>query len=202
MAYFTYGEKETAYLSQKDKKLAAVIERVGQIEREVTPDLFAALISSIISQQISNKAAETVWRRFHELAGEVTPQNILAKTVGEIQACGISFRKAGYIWGIAEAAVTRIDFSKLSDLPDDEIVKRLTALKGVGVWTVEMLLIFSLSRPDVLSYGDLAIRRGMTRLYGLKELTPEKFLRYKKRYSPYGTVASLYLWELAHPKRA
>ncbi|EQB90222.1 hypothetical protein M918_01105, partial [Clostridium sp. BL8] len=100
--------------------------------------------------------------------------------------------------GIAEAAISgEVDFSTLHTLTDEEIVKKLSALKGVGVWTAEMLLIFSLCRPDVVSFGDLAIRRGMMNLYGLKELPKEKFERYKKRYSPYGTVASLYLWALS-----
>jgi len=86
----------------------------------------------------------------------------------------------------------------LREMPDETVIERLCALKGIGVWTAEMLLIFSLGRPDVLSWGDLAIRRGMTRLYGLKELTREKFEMYRKRYSPYGTVASLYIWAVSH----
>ena len=83
-------------------------------------------------------------------------------------------------------------------MSDSEIIEALTAISGVGVWTAQMLLIFSLMRPDVVSYGDLAIRRGMMNMYGLRELSKEKFERYAKHYSPYGSVASLYLWELSH----
>ena len=90
-----------------------------------------------------------------------------------------------------------LNIAELATLSDAEIIRRLSSLNGVGVWTAEMLLIFSLERPDVVSWGDLAIRRGMMNLYGLDSLTREQFDRYRKRYSPYGSVASLYLWALA-----
>lgn len=198
MQFFEYGEKEIEFLKRKDKKLGAAIDRIGIIKREINPDPFSALISSIVSQQISKKAAETVWDRLSNLIGNITAENIEKKTASEIQSCGMTLRKAEYIKGIASAALTgEVDFSKLHTLTDEEIIKKLSALNGVGIWTAEMLLIFSLCRPDVVSYGDLAIRRGMMNLYGLKELPKEKFNRYRKRYSPYGSVASLYLWELS-----
>lgn len=198
MEIFKYGDKEIEYLKKKDKKLGAAIEKIGIIERKITPDPFKALVSSIVNQQISNKAAETVWNRFTNVIGVVTPENIEKVSLEEIQGCGMSLRKVGYIKGIAEAAISgEVNFEELNDLTDVEIIKKLSALKGVGVWTAEMLLIFSLCRPDVVSYGDLAIRRGMMNLYGLKELPKEKFERYRKRYSPYGSVASLYLWALS-----
>ena len=110
----------------------------------------------------------------------------------------MSLRKAGYIKGIAEAALSgQVEFGKLQFLEDEEIIKKLSALPGVGNWTVEMLLIFSLCRPDVVSYKDLAIRRGMMNLYQLEELSFQDFARYRKKYSPYGSVASLYLWALS-----
>lgn len=198
MPFFEYGVKEIEYLKRKDKKLGAAIDAIGMIKREITPDPFIALVSNIVSQQISNKAAATVWTRLNILLGSITPENIARVDVSEIQGCGMSERKAGYIKGIAEAALSGlVKFNTLHTLSDEEIIKQLSALKGVGVWTAEMLLIFSLCRPDVVSYKDLAIRRGMMNLYGLKELPKEKFERYRKRYLPYGTVASLYLWELS-----
>jgi 3-methyladenine DNA glycosylase/8-oxoguanine DNA glycosylase len=110
----------------------------------------------------------------------------------------MSLRKAEYIKGIAEAALSgKVDFGRLHTLSDEEIIKKLSSLRGVGVWTAEMLLIFSLCRSDVVSYKDLAICRGIMNLYGLKELPKERFERYRKRYSPYGSVASLYLWALS-----
>ena len=193
--YFEYGERELDYLRKKDKKLGALIDQTGILEREVNPDLFASLIESIIGQQISSKAARTVKHKLNELCG-MECEKLHSLSLEEIQSCGMSMRKAEYIKNIAEAAVSgEINFDALPGKSDAEIIEILTAIKGIGIWTVEMLLIFSLMRPDVVSYGDLAIRRGMMRLYGHKELPKERFMKYAKRYSPYGSVASLYLWE-------
>ena len=198
MPIFQYGQKETDYLKKKDKKLGEVIDRIGMIQREVRPDPFEALISSIVGQQISNKAAKTVWERFCSLIGPVNPVNIVKTDIQLIQNCGMSLRKATYIKEIGEAARTgHVDFSILENLTDQQIMENLVRLKGVGTWTVEMLLIFSLCRPDVLSYKDLAICRGMMRLYGHKQLTKAQFEKYRRRYSPYGSVASLYLWAIS-----
>lgn len=197
-AYFQYGPREIQYLKSKDKKLAAAIEQIGHIHRPIIPDPFTALISSIVSQQISKKAAETVWRRLTELVGRITPEAIQGTQLAAIQACGMSTRKAAYIKGIAQAASSgQVDFASLHALEDQEIIAQLSTLKGVGVWTAEMLLIFSLNRPNVLSYNDLAIRRGIMKLYGHKELPRSRFERYRARYSPYCSVASLYLWEIS-----
>jgi DNA-3-methyladenine glycosylase II len=198
MQFFEYGYTEIEHLKRRDKKLGEAIDRIGMLQREIKPDPFTALISSIVSQQISKKAAETVWNRLSILVERITPENIAKVSLDEIQSCGMSARKAGYIQGIANAATSgMVNFDTLHTLCDEAIIKNLSSLNGVGVWTAEMLLIFSLCRPDVVSYGDLAIRRGMMNLYGLKELRKEKFARYVKKYSPYGSVASLYLWELS-----
>jgi len=198
MEFFRYGVTEIAYLKRRDKRLGIAIERIGLIQREIITDLFAALVHSIVGQQISAKAAVTVWKRLQEYFCEITPQKIAAATAAEIQQCGVSMRKASYIKGIGEAVVKgELNIGEFPQLTDGEIIERLSALNGIGVWTAEMLLIFSLERPDVVSWGDLAIRRGIMRLYGLKKLDKAAFERYKKRYSPYGSVASLYLWAVA-----
>jgi DNA-3-methyladenine glycosylase II len=199
MHTFQYGEREIGHLRKRDKKLGAAMDEIGIIERNVTPDLFTALVASVASQQISAKAAETVWRRMEERFGAITPEIIAAADAESIQQCGMSMRKAEYIKGIGEAVADgRLDPGRLCDLSDDEVISRLSALNGVGVWTAEMILIFSMERPDVVSWGDLAIRRGMMKLYGLDTLDRAAFDRYRKRYSPYGSVASLYLWEISH----
>ena len=196
MPIIEYGEKELAWLARRDKKLGAFIERTGFLERELEPDLFAALVSSIATQQISNAAAETVMKRF-EQKFRLTPSALAAATVEEIQSVGISFRKASYIKGFCDAVNQGLDLEALRVLPDEEVAARLLPVKGIGPWTVEMFLIFSLGRPDVVSFGDYAIRKGMANLYGLKDLDKAKFARFRKRYVPYGTVASFYLWEAA-----
>lgn len=186
------------YLKKKDKVLGAAIDRIGMIERRVTSDPFKALISSIISQQISTKAAITVEKRLEDLVKLISPENMAKLSLEDIQSCGMSMRKAKYIKGVVDAAISKeIDFQRLGDLSDEEILKKLTSLYGVGVWTAEMILIFSLERSDIVSFGDLAIRRGMMNLYGLDYLTKEDFNKYRKSYSPYGSVASLYLWHLS-----
>ncbi len=198
MDVFKYGQLEMDYLKKKDKKLGAAIEKIGRIERGVIPDLFSALINSIVGQQISSKAAITVWNRLQENIGAVTPENINSATLERIQQCGLSKRKSTYISGIAEAVIAgKLNLSELYSLSDREIIERLVLLNGIGKWTAEMLLIFSMERPDVVSWGDLAIQRGMMKLYGLKTLKKEQFDKYVKRYSPYGSVASLYLWEIS-----
>ena len=199
MAIFRYGETELDYLRRRDAKLGKAIDEIGLIEREVTPDLFTALIASVTGQQISAKAAATVWNRMQDRFGEITPETLGYARIEEIQQCGMSMRKAGYIKGIGEAAAEdRFDLPGLRELPDDEVIARLRELKGVGTWTAEMLLIFSMERPDVLSWDDLAIRRGMMNLYGKTALDRVQFEKHRKRYSPYGSVASLYLWAVSH----
>ena len=198
MNYFQYGEKEIEYLKKKDKKLSRVIDEIGHIKRGINTDPFSAIIESIIGQQISTKAAVTVNARFKTNVGEITPENIKNKSLREIQRCGMSLRKAGYIKGVADTALSgQVDFNSLHLLSDEEIIRKLSSLSGVGVWTAEMILIFSLNRMDVISFNDLAIRRGMMKLYGHKELPKDRFAKYKKRYSPYASVASLYLWVIS-----
>ena len=198
MNYFKYGEVEIEYLKKKDEKLGLEIDKIGMVKREINTDLFSAIIESVIGQLISTKAAITVTNRLLDLVGKFTPENIEKADVESIQKCGMTFRKAEYIKGVANAAITgEIDFENLHKLSDDEVIKELTKLKGIGEWTGEMILLHSLERPDIVSYKDLGIRRGIMRLYELEELSKKEFEIYRKRYSPYGTVASLYLWEIS-----
>lgn len=197
MEYLKYSNKEINHLKSKCEKLAQVIDRVGYLEREIIPDPFVALVSSVASQQISGRAAESIWRRFIGLIGEVTPDNILSKSSEEIRGCGFSSRKTEYIMGIADAAKRGvIDFGILSRLDDEQVKEMLVKLKGVGEWTAEMILLFSLKRPNILSYGDSAIVKGLSKLHGREKITKEDFAYYKELYSPYCSVASLYIWEL------
>ena len=195
---FIYGEAEIAHLQKRDKTLGAAIDRIGLIRREVNPDLFSALINSIVGQQISSKAHATVWERMKNGLGDITPNAILACSVEEIQKFGISFRKASYIHGAAQrVADGTLDIEALRSMSDTEVCNELVKLDGIGKWTAEMLMLFSMQRPDILSYGDLAILRGMRMLYRRKEITRELFEKYRRRYSPYCSVASLYLWAIA-----
>lgn len=195
---FAYGERELAYLRSRDTKLAAAIDRIGHVSREVDTDLFSSVIHHIIGQQVSTAAQRTVWRRFLELVGDVTAKRVCARTREELQALGMTWRKADYILDFAgRVRDGSFDVEALSSLPDEAVRVQLSSLRGIGPWTAEMLMIFCMQRPDVVSYGDLAILRGMRMLYRRKTIDRKTFDRYRKRYSPYGTTASLYLWAIA-----
>ena len=201
--YFAYGEEETDYLKKKDKRMAEVIDRIGHVERKVDTDLFSAVVHHIVGQQISTKAQETVWQRMLSVLAAVNAETVLAAGVSKLQSLGMTFRKAEYITDFAEKVHTgAFDLEGIWQKSDEEAIRELSSLKGIGVWTAEMLMIFSLCRPDVLSWGDLGIRRGMALLYGDRELTRERFERRRKRYSPYGSVVSLYLWSIAGMEEA
>ncbi|HWQ80490.1 MAG TPA: DNA-3-methyladenine glycosylase [Anaerovoracaceae bacterium] len=198
MQYFEYGEKEIEYLKSRDPLLGAVIDEIGHIDRAVIPDMFSALANAVVGQQISSKAHATIWTRIQERFVPMTPETIGAKAAEELQACGISMRKALYIKEIADSILNgSLDLPHLQTLPDDEVCKRLCQIKGIGVWTAEMLMTFSMQRPNIMSWDDLAILRGLRMLYRHRTITPKLFARYKRRYSPYNTVASLYLWAIA-----
>ena len=194
--YFIYGQKEIDFLSRKDKRLAVAIERIGPIQREVRPDLFDALMHSIVGQQIATKAQQTVWARL--ALGKVTPETIDGAETATLQGVGLSFRKVAYMKAAARKVLLgELDVEALRLMDDASLCATLCALDGVGVWTAEMLMLFSLQRPDVLSFGDLAILRGLRMLYRHREVSRDRFEIYRRRYSPYGSAASLYLWAIA-----
>ena len=196
--YFAYGTTETDYLCRKDKRLARVIERVGPIRREVRPELFDALMHAIVGQQIATKAQQTVWNRLVQSLGEVTPATVDRMEAEALQRLGLSFRKVGYMKGAARKALLgELDVEALRHMDDASVCAALCQLEGVGVWTAEMLMLFSLQRPDVFSFGDLAIHRGLRMVYRHKVVSRERFEVYRRRFSPCGSVASLYLWAVA-----
>ncbi len=196
--YFHYGAQEIEHLKKADKKLASAIEQIGLIKRPVMSDLFTSLVHSIVSQQISGKARDTIWQRIETGLEAITPAIIHRLPIEELQQFGISFRKADYIKSAAEKVYSgELDLEALYHLPDEEVIQKLTELKGIGVWTAEMLLLFTMQRPNILSFGDLAIQRGLRMLYGHREIDRTRFARYHKRYSPYASVASFYLWEIS-----
>ena len=195
---FQYGEKEIAYLKRVDSALGEIIDQIGHIEREVVSDLFASLIRAMVAQQISAKAAETVSLRMVTQFKEITPKTIDSATEEEIQQLGMSMRKATYIKEAAHKVFCgELDIELLHTLSDEDVCKQLSALNGIGVWTAEMLMIFTLQRPDILSWNDLAIQRGLRMLHRHRKIDKKLFEKYRRRYSPYNTVASLYLWAIA-----
>ena len=196
--YFIYGQPEVDHLARRDKRLAAAMQRIGFVRREVRPDLFDALMHSIVGQQIATRAQQTIWQRMQNALGRITPQVIAGADAAALQSFGLSFRKVGYMKAAAQKALCGdFDVEALRHLDDAALCSELVRLDGVGVWTAEMLMLFSLQRPNILSFGDLAILRGLRMLYRHREVSRERFERYRRRYSPYGSVASLYLWAIA-----
>ena len=195
---FAYGETELAWLRKKDKRLGEVIDRIEHVDRAVDPDLFSSVIHHIIGQQISMKAQATIWQRMQDALGAVSAETILAAGVPELQSLGMTFRKAEYITDFAEKVHTgAFDLDAVAHMGDADAIRALSSLKGIGVWTAEMILLFCLQRPDIFSYDDLAIQRGLRMVYHHRQVGRELFEKYRRRYSPYGSVASLYLWAVA-----
>lgn len=196
--YFPYGDKELAYLKSRDRALSAVIDQLGHVDRETDGDLFSSVVHHIIGQQISTKAQETVWQRMKAQFGEVDAEHISSAELPLLQSFGMTFRKADYIREFARKVQSgEFDLEELSGLSDEEAVRRLSTLKGIGVWTAEMILLFCLKRPDVFSFGDLAIQRGLRMVYHHRKIDRRLFEKYRRRFSPYCSVASLYLWAVA-----
>ena len=196
--YFSYGEAELAYLRKKDERLCEVIDKVGHIERRVDADLFSAVVHHIVGQQISSKAQATIWQRMQDALGEVNAKSIQSAGVPKLQAFGMTFLKAEYITDFAQKVERgEFDLAAVEEMPDAEAIGALSGLKGIGVWTAEMILLFCLQRKDVLSFDDLAIQRGLRMVYHHRAITRQLFEKYRRRFSPYGSVASLYLWAVA-----
>lgn len=195
---FLYGDKEKDHLKAKDSKLGEVIDAIGMVEREVDDDVFSAVIHHIAGQQISTRAQATIWKRICDLLGTVNADTVLAAGMDALQSTGISFRKAAYMLDFAEKVKTgAFDIEAVKKMSDEEAIEALSSLKGIGVWTAEMILLFSLQRPDIFSYDDLAIQRGLRMVYHHRKIDRKLFEKYRRRYSPYGSVASLYLWAVA-----
>lgn len=195
---FQYGEKEITYLKGKDKKLGRVIDKIGHIDRPVDTDLFSSVVHHILGQQISTKAHQTIWTRMTDELGEVTADTLLRAGRDCLQNFGTTFKKVDYILDFAEKVNSgEFDLTSLPGKTDAEAIAELSALKGIGVWTAEMLLLHCLERPDIFSFGDLAILRGMRMVYHHKEIDKKRFEMYRKRFSPYCSVASLYFWAVS-----
>ncbi len=198
MNIFRYGKTQTDYLSKKDPILGEKIKLLGKIKRECTNNAFDFLVRSVIAQQISSKSLETILKKAEANIGELTPENILNASTCKFKNCGIPLYKTQRIKQIAQNAASGvIDFKNLNKLSDNEVIEKLTSLEGVGKWTAQMVLIFALKRPNILSYGDFGIRKGLQNLHNIQKLTKKDFDKFSELYSPYGTVAAFYLWEIA-----
>jgi len=189
------------HFQKKDKRLAKIIlEPVSELRRR--KNIMFTLVSSIMSQQLSTKVADVIQKRFLALYNdkEPAPQQILETPLTTLRSIGLSNAKASYVHNVAQFFVENdINDKKLLRMSNDEIIELLTQIKGVGQWTVEMLLMFTLGREDVFAIDDWGLRQSMIKLYKLdvsdKKLLREKLIKISLKWSPYRTYACIYLWQ-------
>ncbi len=202
------GAKERAALAAADPTMAALIERIGEIDIETRlqrrseerpTDAYGALLRAIVGQQLSTKAARTIYGRVLDLfAGSTpSPELLLEASEEELRACGLSGRKVEYVRDLAAHVLSgELELGRLGELADEEAIAEIVAVRGLGQWTAEMFLIFHLERPDVLSGGDLGIRKAVQVEYGLAEMpAPQRVIEIGEPWRPHRSLASLYLWE-------
>lgn len=186
------------HFKKVDPTLHKVALKIKLEEHKRPDDYFIDLIESIISQQLSIKAADTIFGRFKKLFKEehINPKELLKLDDQKIRDAGISFSKIKYIKGIAKAILDKqIDLKKLEKLSDEEVIKELIKLKGVGKWTAEMFLMFTLSRTDIFSAGDLGLQNAMIKIYKLDKPTKDQLIEISTKWSPHRTLASRILWK-------
>jgi len=193
--------KARRILMRRDPRLGAIMKRVGRCELpdSRTDDPFAALVKVIMSQQLSGKAADTIFGRVVALgapAGGLTPVSVRALDAAALRGAGVSRPKITYLYDLADhVGDGRLDLHALDGHPDEEVIAKITAVKGLGRWSAEMFLMFRLNRPDILPVGDLGIVKGMQRLFGMKRRPSERtMVRLAEPWKPYRSIASWYVW--------
>lgn len=190
-------KKALTHLKNCDPIIASIITRVGPYKITYREPTFEALARAIVFQQLSGKAARTIYARLEEAAGgAITPEAIQNLSVGEMRRAGLSRQKIGYIRDLAEHALSgKVDFVNLHQMSDEEVITALTDIKGIGEWTAHMFLIFALRRPNVLATGDLGVRTAVQRAYKKRKLpTPKQMEKIAANWHPYRSVACWYLW--------
>jgi DNA-3-methyladenine glycosylase II len=189
--------KAVTHLKKSDPVLRAIIERVGPCRMEFGPAEFCSLAEAIVYQQLNGKAAVIIFNRFAALAGEpLSPEGILKLTDAQLRGVGLSKQKSAYLKDLAAKTATgELDFTKLADLSDDEVIKHLTQVKGIGEWTAHMFLMFSLRRSNVLPTGDYGVQVAMKKHYKKRKLPkPKDMEKIARPWAPYRSVACWYMW--------
>jgi DNA-3-methyladenine glycosylase II len=189
--------KAINHLKKCDPVLRGIIESVGPFRMEYGPPEFHSLAEAIVYQQLNGKAAITIFKRFAALAGEpLTPEGILKLTDEQLRSVGLSKQKSAYLKDLAaKTASGLLDFSRLREMPDEEVIKHLTQVKGIGVWTAQMFLMFTLKRPDVLPTGDYGVQAAIKKHYRKRKLPkPKDMEKIARAWAPYRSTACWYLW--------
>ena len=189
--------KAINHLKESDPILRAIIEQVGPCRMEFGEPVFHSLAEAIVYQQLNGKAAVTIFKRFAALAGEpLTAERIAKLTAEQMRSVGLSKQKSSYLRDMAERAIRgELSFTHLPEMTDEEVIKHLTQVKGVGVWTAQMFLIFTLKRQNILPTGDFGIRMAMKKHYHKRKLpNPVQMEKIARPWEPYRSIACWYLW--------
>jgi DNA-3-methyladenine glycosylase II len=189
--------KATDHLKKSDPVLAAIIERIGPCKIEFGEPTFQALAESILYQQLNGKAAATIFNRFTERAGDpLTPNGILKLTDAEMREVGLSRQKTSYLRDLSEKTKAGLlEFERMPEMTEEEVIAHLTQVKGVGVWTAHMFLMFTLRRPDILPTGDYGVQAAMKKHYKKSKWPkPAAMEKIAKSWIPYRSIACWYLW--------
>lgn len=185
-------------LFDKDEKMKQLINKIEEIEVLIEPDLFTAIIHAIVSQNIPHERAERIMQGLIEKCGSLNVENVLNIEIQGIKECGLSFRKASYIYRIAQDIQSGyLDLEELETSSDIEVRNRLALLPGIGEWTADKLMIYSMNRKNIFSINDKLLQKGIRMVYHHRKVDDQLMRKYQRRFSPYGTLASFYLWEVA-----
>jgi DNA-3-methyladenine glycosylase II len=196
-----YWPDAKAHLAKRDRKLKKLIATYPDAQLNTRGDAFQTLARAIVGQQISVKAAQSVWNRFAECAGEVSPERIVTLTPESMRACGLSSMKVAYIKDLAQRFdAGTIKPRRWTRMDDEAVIEDLVQVKGIGRWSAEMFLIFRMMRPNILPVGDLGLQRAMERLYNDgSALTRDEMREIGKPWQPWSSVATWYLWRSLDP---
>ncbi len=190
-------KKAIVHLTQADPILAAIITRIGTFKPSYRPATFENLVRSIAYQQLNGKAAATIFQRLvGACGGAITPDALDKLSDADLRKVGMSKQKSSYLRDLAHKTVSgEIDFARLPALPDADVIDQLTKVKGVGVWTAQMFLMFALRRPNVMPTGDFGINMAIRKAYGMRQMPkPKRVLQISKCWHPYCSFACYYLW--------
>lgn len=196
-----YWDEACKHLSRRDRVMKKLIPQFGEARLQSRGDAFTTLARSVVAQQVSTKAAESIWQRFVERVCDVNPETVLKHEQADLQACGLSSRKALYLHELSRYFIAQpFMLAEWEALNDDEVIQRLTTIKGIGQWTAEMFLIFFMARPNVLPVDDIGLQRAMSMHYNDGQpISKLKMREIARRWAPWHSVATWYMWRSLEP---
>ncbi|MBE0701168.1 MAG: DNA-3-methyladenine glycosylase 2 family protein [Acholeplasmataceae bacterium] len=206
MKRLTYNRQsdEVRYLIKQDPKLKTLFNQLDEVHVTIDDNYFVSLVGTIVSQQLSGKVAQVIFRRVHDYFDQdITTRKVLLAPEEQLRSLGLSFQKIKYLKSLSECVISQtVKLHELDHLDDEDIIKMLTQIKGIGRWSAEMFLIFSLGRQDVYSVLDLGLRNALKRLYNNQNLSHEEINKISEKWKPYRTIVSHFLWHAWDTEKA